>query len=496
MTTDAMPSSGNDKAGMQKKKSSREVTDRKGTVYTLTGKLGEGGQGIVCKTSLPGVLVKIRKGGSKASQKEWSRHIQWLMRQELDSLKIARPLEIVAKPPKHNGKGYVMELMDGLESLEKGLEKTQQELAENVDKPLTGFLATGGLKRRILLLRELAKKLAGLHSRGYAYGDLSPANIYISESVEHHQVWLIDCDNICVSERRGHGHLHTPGYAAPEIIREESGVNMSSDSWSFAVIALKVLASCDPFESGLVFEDAETEGDDAFEEAQRAASCGEIPWIYDEADDSNEWVSGNGIPLDVVTNPKLRQLFHRCFGDGREIISERPGMGEWLDALEEAHSHLADCFDSEDCGNNFFFNKARECPFCDKVQPGQQHLVMRYYFFNEECLEGESCWIPTGSKQVLSPNQTLSLHLAPMGTDLYRDSPHLCSVELHEDGLFIVPTTEGYIELQRKSDGKSHVIDKRQRLKADSRKGEAFALHLRPVNGKGYTSHPVWKFTW
>ena len=495
MTTDSEAPFGPNQAG-KKKTGNRNVADGKGTVYTLTDKLGEGGQGMVCKTNLPGVLVKIIKGGSVNAQKEWSRHIEWLMRQELIGLNIARPVARIAKPAAYNGKGYVMEMMAGLESLDKSLELSQIAQAENEDNPLEGFISTGGLRRRILLLRELAKTLAGLHSRGYAYGDLSPANIFISESVDHHQVWLIDCDNICVSERSGYGHLHTPGYAAPEIIREESGVNMSTDCWSFAVIALRLLANCHPFESGLIFEDAETEGDESFEQAQLAASRGEIPWVYDETDDSNEWTPGNGLPLEVVTNQKLRQLFQRCFGYGREIISERPGMGEWLDALDEASSRLADCFNSESCGNSFFFNKELECQFCDAVQPEQQHLVMQYYFFNEDCLEGESPWIPTASTQVLNPNQKIALHLAPMGTDLYLESPHLCSVELQQDGLFITPTAEGHVELQRKSDGKTHVIGKRQRLNTESRQGETFALHLRHTNGEGYSSHPVWKFIW
>lgn len=44
-----------------------------------------------------------------------------------------------------------------------------------------GFLRTGGLHRRLRLLAKLARTLAKLHGRGLAYGDLSPANIFVSK---------------------------------------------------------------------------------------------------------------------------------------------------------------------------------------------------------------------------------------------------------------------------------------------------------------------------
>jgi DNA-binding helix-hairpin-helix protein with protein kinase domain len=55
---------------------------------------------------------------------------------------------------------------------------------------------TGSFGRRLQILKQLAETLAKLHGRGLAFGDLSPNNIFVSQSVEHHQVWLIDADNI------------------------------------------------------------------------------------------------------------------------------------------------------------------------------------------------------------------------------------------------------------------------------------------------------------
>ena len=44
----------------------------------------------------------------------------------------------------------------------------------------------------------------------------------------------------------GHGHLHTPGYGAPEVVRWESGVNSLTDAWSLAVIAFQLLTHRHP----------------------------------------------------------------------------------------------------------------------------------------------------------------------------------------------------------------------------------------------------------
>ena len=475
------------------KSKKRQVTDRRNTVYTLKNKLGEGGQGLVCTTDIPNVLIKVAKEKNPEKIKARKRHLEWIMRQNLEGLHIARPQEIIAKPA--NVVGYVMELMDGLEPLDKSLETSFLQLAEHGS--LEGYRQTGGLKRRLLLLRELARTLADLHARGLAFGDLSPANIFVSESVEYHQLWLIDCDNICVTERIGRDYIYTQGYAAPEIIRQESGVNVSTDGWSFAVVALKLLTLCHPFESGFIVEDGDPE-----EEIEKA-NRGELPWIYDQNDDANGWAE-SGIPLELVSSKRVRELFNDCFDEGINTPSARPSMAVWADAIDEAISRLHDCSFTDNCGVSFIYNKQKQCRFCDNIQTPDQHLLLEYYFFNDEIVEDHtdesdkdsSQWIKTRSCQLLNINQIVELHLAPMGSSLYRESPKLCVIELRGDGLFITPTTEGFVELQRNSDEQTHIVSRQQRLRIESRKGEVFLLHLRHKGIDGYTSHPVWKFTW
>ena len=75
-----------DKDGERK----RLVCDLRGTIYELKSKLSEGGQGVVCRTQFPNVLVKVSKFPKEDSRsKTWFDHLQWVSWQSLDCLKIA-----------------------------------------------------------------------------------------------------------------------------------------------------------------------------------------------------------------------------------------------------------------------------------------------------------------------------------------------------------------------------------------------------------------------
>ena len=227
----------------------RLVCDLRGTIYELENKLSEGGQGVVCYTQFPNVLVKVSKFPKEDPRaKAWFDHIQWVSRQPLDGLKIARPQALIDKP-RH---GYVMELMDGLEPLQHLL-GLSLEAAKGGNGPHF-FIESGGLSRRMRLLTALARTLAALHGRGLAYGDLAPSNVFVSRTREHAEVWLIDSDNISVLSREGGQKIYTPEYGAPEIIRGISGIDSLTDSWSFGVIAFQLLTLQHPLIGDLVGE--------------------------------------------------------------------------------------------------------------------------------------------------------------------------------------------------------------------------------------------------
>ncbi|MBS0602399.1 MAG: protein kinase [Proteobacteria bacterium] len=464
---------GHDKSGRPKR---RTVYDQHGTAHILTGMLGEGGQGIVCTTERPNVLVKVqRQRLDPQALRERVRQINALLNLELDGLHIARPQALIERPVP----GYVMELMDGLEPLQRMLEKSHLALIEG--EGLDGYVATGGLGRRLALLRELARTLAGLHARGLAYGDLSPANVFVSQSVGHHQLWLIDCDNLCVSERAGHGHVHTPGYGAPEVVRGESGVNSLSDAWAFAVIAFELLTHAHPFK-GMQVEDGEPEEEDR-------ALRGELPWVlHPEAGDN---ALAEPRLAGYVLTPALLALFTACFDAGRDDPGTRPSPAAWADALDAAVAQTLTC---TECASSFHWNEAQEvqcCPFCDHEQALTLRLTHAWH-----CPEDfpDDPYLDSGDALVLGAQQPVTLHLAPVGTRHYHEAPAVCELRLADDGLYIQPLGAGVPELVRPEDDRHVRFAFEKRLAAEKRRAIPLALHLSHPDAPDL--RPVWRFTW
>ena len=336
--------------------------DQHGHVYELTESIGKGGQGEVWKTNHPNVLVKEALVVSEEKGIAWINKIRAIMRQPLGELPIAYPLALIVKPKP----GYVMELMDGLDAMEKLIQKTQDAFTS--ENQLSGYLETGGLLRRLKLLARLARILAELHGRGLAYGDLSPSNVFVSKSLEYAEVWLIDADNITSQSRDSKQGVFTPDYGAPEILRGESGVNTLTDSWSFAVLAFYFLTQGHPLKGDSVLE-GEPECEDA-------ALRGELPWIDHLTDISNALTIG--IPREITLNKPLRELFERCFNAGMNTPEERPSLSEWADAFDAATGHCDQC---ESCGNTFFYSSKNICSFCDHQQDSSGSLLFREYLY-------------------------------------------------------------------------------------------------------------------
>jgi len=466
-------------------KKNRTVLDQHGQSYELTGRIGEGGQGIVCTTNYPNVLVKVARATSEEKRASWTNKIRALMRQPLEGLPIAHPLALITQPQP----GYVMELMDGLTPVAELMQVATDALMS--DEGLSGYVKTGGLLRRLKMLARLARVLADLHGRGLAYGDLSPANVFASQSLEYAEVWLIDADNVASQSRDGQQGVFTPDYGAPEILRGESGINTLTDSWSFAVMAYRLLTLVHPLKGDVVLE-GEPEGEEA-------ALRGELPWV-DHPTNRNNALS-IGLPREIALNVPLRGLFERCFNAGLNSPGDRPGLNEWADAFEAATGHCDQC---ESCGNTFFYNSKQTCPFCDHPQGKDRTILLQEYRYMPpellryglsedvpESLIRKECWTRTGKAMVLNISPA-ELKTLPLGTSLYADARPLCTVQLAKDGLWIEPSAGARISLQRASDDKVVEVASRQRLKTGSRSGASFWLHLGSVEEE----HVVWRFNW
>jgi DNA-binding helix-hairpin-helix protein with protein kinase domain len=445
-----------------------------GNVYQVTSKLSEGGQGSVWRTEFPNVLVKLGRLPRNSPQSaHWFEQVQRVKRLPLDGLKVARPQAMVDKP-RH---GYVMEMMDGLEPLQCLLE------APSDGGGLRSFIRTGGLSRRLRLLASLAGTLADLHGRGLGYGDLSPGNVFVSRTIENSEVWLIDCDNISALSQLGAHPIYTPEYGAPEIVRGVSGMDSLTDSWSFAVIAFRLLTLQHPLKGDLV-----NEGDE--EEEQRALR-GELPWIDDPDDDCNR--ASSGMHREWVLTGELAKLFQRCFGPGREAPCERPSMSEWRTACELSLSMLVSCGGS-DCGSGFYLNDERQCSFCDHVESADRHLLVWHYvqtpLSEEDRAIKMKSTIKTGHYLVLN-EAPVELRAAPPGTVYYGQSEPMCTLTLSEEGLCIDTASAMAVHLQTVGDQRMQSLKKRRWFRAADRSGATYLLHL----GNADTRH-VWRFKW
>jgi hypothetical protein len=108
-----------------------------------------------------------------------------------------------------------------------------------------------------------------------------------------------------------------------------------------------------------------------------------------------------------------------------------------------------------------------------------------------ESLIRKECWTRTGKAMVLSTSP-VELKTLPLGASLYADAIPLCAVQLAKDGLWIEPSSSANVSLQRASDDKVVAVERRQRLKSESRSDTSFWLHLGAVEEE----HVVWRFNW
>lgn len=441
------------------RKKRNKVFDKNKNEYELVKKIGEGGQGIVCKTQLNGILVKILNTRDEHVIKKWNKQLDWSLRQDLTGLNLARPKIQITKPRP----GYVMELMDGLIPLQDVLEKSFSDLIDN--ESIEQYLKTGGLKRRLQILLKVAKTLAKLHGRGYAYGDISPANIFVSEDSRYSEVWFIDCDNLCVNEREGFTHIHTPGYGAPEVVKGDMGVSALTDQWSFAVMAFELLTHQHPFK-GIYVEDGEPEV------VEQQAYRGELPWVYDTEDDSN--VSVSGIKLDLVANEKLYKLFSQCFTKGRTQPYERPSLNTWCAALQEALDHLIEC---PKCSSHYFINLQNDeqtCPFCSTSVEKEYYAVLRQVIYlNEEDLQYTSNlsedFVETDNVRVVNNGMSLSFNSKPYNTELWFESDANLTITMSEGDIYLTPESDAVCQISRKNTSKTHQIKHKQRIVSERR---------------------------
>lgn len=316
---------------------SKSVVGESGREYIIDKELGKGSQGRVFSIKGGRYAFKLlgKKSGSKAQILK--RKISYIKTREINDLPISRPLEQV----KGEYLGYIMEIATDMMPLENLLKPTMDaHWLEN----------TGGLKKRLLILEKLSKVLSDLHAKALIYGDLSPRNIFVSNNPNYSEVFLIDVDNITHQSKVGEA-VYTPSYAAPEIVKGQSGSDTYTDDFSFSIIAYQLLTLNHPFIGDYV-----SKGEPELEE--EAYGC-DVPWIDHSENDINR--SSVGLNSTLTISKLMMNEFKNTFEKKLQDKYNRTTTLKWNEVIKRAIGGLIEC---PNCESNYFYNKKLMCPFC------------------------------------------------------------------------------------------------------------------------------------
>lgn len=362
-----------------KKNNNNYFIDEYGNIHYQGDELARGGQGVVFRTKNDknlAVKQPLDANGNpdrKSDLKETFHKIRALAFPE--DLHISLPLAILRDEP-----GYVMKLLNGMKpfsafSLDgetrskiksEGLpEWLRQVQDEKFAQDLFFYAKTGAARARLYALYKCAAILARLHNMGIVYGDVSPNNAFLGDGIPC-DCWLIDADNLRPEFLRGGTSFYTPGLGAPEIVRGEDSSRPRTDCWAFAVMAFQMLSLCHPFIGKKILESEEECGwdNDSKNEDGRdlddMAYAGLLPFIDDDADNSNEF--RGGLPRQLIFTKNLRKIFQETLGIGRTRPHRRISMSLWALELARAFDNSLVC---PDCGMSYFHGAETNCcPYC------------------------------------------------------------------------------------------------------------------------------------
>ena len=154
------------------------VLDIQNRQYRLIKLLGKGGQGEVWNTNDPEIVVKICTDQSgnyqmgEKGRKAYGLKLDKVRTLDLpESIHVAMPLAPLQPPYR----GFSMRLMTDMQEL----------MAIMVHVTPDTYQDSGALRRRLVLLRELARVLEQLHSRGIVYCDPSPTHAFLSSDPDN-----------------------------------------------------------------------------------------------------------------------------------------------------------------------------------------------------------------------------------------------------------------------------------------------------------------------
>lgn len=317
------------------------ITSKSGRKYTLTEVAGSGAQGVVYKESTGKYMIKLYFASDDPNfNKE--------MLEKLAFIKtVKKPRNFVEINDLFDSPyvGYAMERVHEHKSL-------NSYLIPNKDKSFFDWYNAGlGFRERLFLGYIIAKAFGALAIDNLSYCDISGNNILIKVNSKEASVRMIDIDNIYIAGSNKASVLGTPRYIAPEVICKAKNPDVISDNYSLAVIIFELLRVGHPYVSDEIAEGTPDDED--------AAYAGKAEYVTDNN-------STNMLPTDIAFTDKLKELFKRCFVEGKKNRMERPSAKEFEYALLEASNKVIKC---PSCGAWHYPRKEKgiyECPWCNK----------------------------------------------------------------------------------------------------------------------------------
>lgn len=314
-----------------------------GEEWTVTGNLGEGGQGYVYRIERDGVARALKWYKPRVVSQTFYEHIRKNVIDGSPSDRYIWPMETTD----FDGTtfGYVMDLKP------EGFYDMTDFLLKRVDFK--------SFKQAVDAAMNIVNELRILHNRGYSYQDLNDGNFFINP--DNGKVLICDNDNVATAGLST-GVLGKPRYMAPEIVLRHHMPDIHSDMYSMALIIFRLLTLEHPLEGKRV-------KDQPMSPEVQKKLFGEDPvFMFDPEDDRNRPDSNlnrNAMAVWFCLPEYMKEIFIRAFGkDGLKNPHKRPTEAEWIDALVRFRSNIVQCA----CGNEVFIPENGEvsCDRCDK----------------------------------------------------------------------------------------------------------------------------------
>jgi eukaryotic-like serine/threonine-protein kinase len=211
--------------------------------YIVEGKIGEGGMATVYRVRHETLGTPHALKVLSITSKEVRRRLEQegRLQSQLQHENIVRVTDVL--PDVQGQPGLLMEFVEG-PSLEYWLSRYQPTLEE-----------------ALTLFRGISAGIGYAHHKGLIHRDLKPANVLLSLTEDRLTPKVADfglakeLDKLAVGgATRTGATMGTPGYMAPEQIRDASSADRRADLWSLGCVLYRLTCGIPPFEGDDIIE--------------------------------------------------------------------------------------------------------------------------------------------------------------------------------------------------------------------------------------------------